>query len=578
MDLRKPTEPSGQFSGTISTRTHNAHEMNQPPSSIRMPWSTSRSRSDTRPDNRSARPAHFLTEEQLEARELKRAKSRMKVERKERALQVKKDRAMRRQQRKEQKIQDKKSELERLREIRIAGGNDTKSGLAYFPPMVEATVPKLPKREKKKHRMAQKKLRSESASKQDEQDEQDGEASTVDWITFSDSLVAKKSLGGSSQRPVKKAHGNVRSLTPQRTSTTSPSVPPHPHRPHLKNTNSSSAARDQVSQPTSEALKEVKDIPTGVDRPAKELTSPINQAPPSLHPVMQTQLQQRLTERPDSSHQALPRSTHQVPKSHLSTEADMPIPRSLPLHTRSPSSAALNHYGSEPHNPMARHVGRPELPNTTSHPSRSPSPPSHASRESGVPALLSTIPDQATIPKNPISDRVLSKPGCHESENQTPESASIGLRANINTPLPILHDPARQFPTHRPISPPLSESSTLPDSGDFVLKHQLVRMYMAEEALTSPTAEHHRRSEVELGWLKAAAHREIKRSRLSSFQAISLSDHLKAQDQLSSMVQGLMKEWIGDYTLNKKPIAYIIGQCVCMISWGFTAWRHDHHS
>ncbi|KAH9813460.1 hypothetical protein DFH28DRAFT_339180 [Melampsora americana] len=265
-----------------------------------------------------------------------------------------------------------------------------------------------------------------------------------------------------------------------------------------------------------------------------------------------------LTDRP------LNATAHQVPPSHE------PHPVNSPQNTRlvvTPESRTPSE--KEAHSPEPTPVRSQSI----RHPSSTPQPLS-AGYLSAQGPLSSPQPvanhDEMQHP-SAISHQITSttkhpSSGLDVSRITSPHQTPLSRQSSYTTTQSddthissITHTLNQDSPPHRIYShPPFSTPASL-DTGDFALKNQLAKMYMTEEGTTNPTPEQNQRSEVEFGWLKSAAQREIQKTRIGTFSPTSLSDHLKVQEQTNLMVQELMKEWIGEYTVNKKPIAYIIG-------------------
>ncbi|KAG0148676.1 hypothetical protein CROQUDRAFT_40955 [Cronartium quercuum f. sp. fusiforme G11] len=448
----------------------------------------------------------FLTPQQQEAYDLRRLKAQKRVERKARAAQVKKDRAARRQGRKEQKIRDHKAELERLRQIRIAGDNNLKSGLAYFPTSIES-MPKKPKKPKKPKLKELKELKKPSLSVPRNEDDHVNRPAT-----------------GRTTTPERVAQSHL--LTRQ---------PPHLGRrletdqPHLADHFTLTGKMSQPVQGSSLATHTA----THRSSPAIQPTWHESAASAPASTVTRSQPQQS---KYDSTYQVCPPARPQTPLSST------PMPGGIPRSISGPGQEARQ----TNHQSQSTSTGNHRQSHTSieqdMHHSLRVAPHQAISAEMRVSGLDTFRNPPPHLPNNLCS---VSNPTAHRQDSRASQRST---------------DNAEQFhPLDRAATPPVFQTLPLPDTGDFALKNQLVKMYMSEDGLTTPTPEHNQRSEVEFGWLKAAAHREIQRTRLAPFSPTSLSDHLKVQDQVSSMIQELLREWIGEYTVNKKPIAYIIG-------------------
>lgn len=459
------------------------------------------------------RPGKLLTEKDEKARELTRLKAQQRADRRMLALQTKKDRAARRQVRKEQKLQDHEDELERRRQIRIRGENDDmKSALIYFPTSIELTTKNMKKL---------KKVKPTPTTKE---------------------TTVTKPVGNAndSRKPLSWGTPNL------------PLVSPEFH--------NTKVTRMQDSQPRAGSSREVdksyNNRLNSTDRWNPHQAAPPYESPPvnlqdNIKPVVTPQArttsepqEQKVTSAGRSS--ILQSSILQAQQNYSSVTHDRNQPDQYPPVMRGPppgSTQARNsrtHYSSPmPHPLSAGCVVAQDLP--------SPSRPIANHEELHYP--LAHSPNGRDPSRNtPPHQTPLSSP----SSYTTTQSKD----AHISSLPPT---PNRDSPPHRiPSLPPFAMPPLL-ETGDFALKNQLVKMYMNEEGTTNPTPEQNQRSEIEFGWLKTAAQREIQKTRIGSFSPTSLSDHLRVQVQTDSMVQELLKEWIGEYTVNQKPIAYIIG-------------------
>ncbi|EGG07478.1 uncharacterized protein MELLADRAFT_77592 [Melampsora larici-populina 98AG31] len=465
------------------------------------------------------RPAKFGTERRDEAQESKRLKVQERIDRRMRVLQTRKDRVTRRHARKEQKVQDHLDELERRRQIRIKGENhETKCGLINFPTFIELDSKKMKK---------VKKLKPNSIVK---------ETTSTELVKNVDNRVNSMFRGTSNPPPASSnSHSSMRDGQPLAGSSRGPD----------------NSRKDRVNSTDRYNSQQVP-------------------LPHQLHPVNS----QQNTE-PVLTPQARSRSEKEAHKVTSSVRGSMPQPaiinaqQSHPSFTQNRSqpdqySSVLSHFPSDPTQARDREkhhsFSTPQSLSASHLPGKDlPSSPRPVAKELHHPSEMShQTTSTAKYPSN----------GSDISRNNPPHQTPLSGPSSYITTQPkdtqissISHTPNRDSPPHQIPSRPAFSTPSLLDTGDFALKNQLVKMYMTEEGTLNPTPEQNQRSEIELGWLRIAAEKEIQKTRIRSYSPISLSDHLKVQEQTNVMVQELLKEWVGEYTVNKKPIAYIIEEC-----------------